>query len=235
MGLFSDIFGRRQKAAPYGMQSGIVRAGGIIGELPRLGTRQLIEGYSIFPWLRAVVDKISDVGGAVPWKVGIKTRKGAVRYLDDHPLTALLNFGNPAFSGLAIRQLFFKYLLICGEFFALLERNQYGMPIALWPVPPHWVIYAPTFNEPSGTFRLQFRAWRAEIPGKDMLHIYIPEPNMPYGRGVGKGHTLGDVLETDDYTSKFIKTYFYNGARPDILISSKDAETQLGPETAKHL
>ena len=33
-----------------------------------------------------------------------------------------------------------------------------------------------------------------------------PNPEMPYGRGVGKGHTLGDVLETVAVKNGFLHT-----------------------------
>lgn len=220
------------------MDTGIIRGSqSIIGELPRIGTRQLLEGYNAFPWLRAVVDKISDIAGSVDWTVSV-AKKGSTEAtpLLDHPLVAVLNGGNAEFSGLALRQLLIKYLLLASEFYCMIERNEYGMPIGLWPVPPSWVIYSPTFRSaPGATYKLQFRQWHAIIPATEMIHIYEPNPIMPYGRGVGRGIALGDELETDEYAAKHMKMFFANSARPDLLISSADSANPMGKDTADRL
>ena len=226
------------KAAPYGMGEGLVR-GYAIGELPRLGVRQLIEGYNHFPWLRAVVDKISSIGASAKWTVYATKRNGMDTYFPTHPLAILLNKGNATFSGFALRALLWKHLLIVGEYFCVIERNAFGMPVALWPIPPHWCLYAPTLNEgsddPKAFFQLQFRRWLVRVPARDMLHIYEPNPAMPYGRGSGSAMTLGDELETDEYAARFMKSFYYNSARPDILITAQAADMPIGAPEAERM
>src|ERR1019366_6197541 len=198
MGLFRN----RVKTAPFGMEVGIIR-GANIGELPRLGTRQLIDGYSTFPWLRAVVDKIAEIAGGVEWTLNGKSADGTLKPITSHPLLDLLNGGNSVFCGLTNRTLAMKDLLLVGEFFWLYERNKYGMPIALWPIPPPWVMTAPTFSDsPGAKYHLTYRQWNAEIPASEIFHVWEPNPSMPYGRGSGRASTLSDELETDEYAAR---------------------------------
>jgi hypothetical protein len=46
-----------------------------------------------------------------------------------------------------------------------------------------------------------------------------PDPVNPYGRGSGQARSLGDELEIDEYAAKHSKNFFYNRARPDIIVS----------------
>lgn len=217
------------------MQPGILR-GSNLGELPRLGTRQIIDGYNLYPWLRAVVDKIGDLAGGVQWTVGGKSVSGKVKPIGSHPILDFLDAGNGCMSGLTMRTLSFKYLLLVGEFFWLIERNGHGMPIAAWPVPPSWIMTCPTFaDQPGSVYVVSFRQWRASIPARDVIHIFEPNPTMPYGRGAGRASALGDELETDEYAARFMKSFYVNGARPDILITAESGDEPIGKEAAERL
>ena len=46
----------------------------------------------------------------------------------------------------------------------------------------------------------------------------------PYGRGVGPAQVIADELDTDEYASKNVKAWFFNGGLPDVLISSEGAD-----------
>src|SRR5579871_4916221 len=239
---FSSIFSTKAKqqkgGPPYNMAAGII-PGSRPGELPRMGQSQLIEGYNLFPWLRAVVNKIADTAAGVEWNVSGKSKDGTLKPVLNHPLVDLLNNGNEMFSGYTVRHISFVYMLIVGEFFWLKERDSSGTPIALWPLPPSWVIYSPAFavgpdGKPS-KYQLQFRQWRALIPFEDIVHIWEPNPTMPYGRGTGRATVLSDELETDEFAARHVKAFFYNSARPDLLISSIDPDLPLNADDADRL
>ena len=98
------------------------------------------------------------------------------------------------------------------------------MPSNFIPVPPHWITDTPSggsgfkLSTPSGL--------QEEIRVEDMIWFYHPDPHNPYGRGSGMGVTLGDELETDEYAAKFMKTFFFNSARPDLLITSSELKKE---------
>src|SRR6185295_18915609 len=62
-----------------------------------------------------------------------------------------------------------------------------------------------------------------------------PDPAMPYWRGTGTSQALADEMETDEYAAKYIKAFFYNSARPDVIITPKGDNASLNPNEMDRL
>jgi hypothetical protein len=62
------------------------------------------------------------------------------------------------------------------------------------------------------------------VPASDVIKMYHPDPADPYRRASGTGGVLGDELETDEYSSKYIKRWFKNMGVPPLIVSLKDAK-----------
>lgn len=216
-----------QKEAPFSM---VTKLGGPQGALPRLGTRELLIGYSQFPWLRAVVGKIAEIAASVEW-YAILTQGEEVAILRAHPLTAFMMDGNEVHNGYALRKLMFVHLLLVGENFWMFERNGAGMPIHPWAVPPSWVKETPVTRD--GDFRVRYRFFDARVPGSEMAYFRELDAENPYGRGSGIGAVGGDELQTDEYAAKYIAQFFRNSARPDVVISAKSADKPMKKEHAE--
>jgi len=214
---------------------------------PSFGTTELLRSYSTMPWLRAVTHKVGQAVGTTQWKLFVeRDSNGNVRRaaslqrartkaqfdatfvkqstifdleeVEDHPLLDLLHHGNDQLPGQTVFQMTQTHLDLVGEGFWLLERNGLGMPVALWPIPPNWVMDMPTVDKPFWSLRLHNK--QVEVPITEMLRFIEADPSAPYGRGSGIARSLSDELETDEYASKHLKTYFYNNARPDIIVSA---------------
>lgn len=223
------------------------------GAPPTRGTHELLEAYNTMPWLRAVVNKVSRSVASTGWHLYVVTdngkaiksanvqhasfetrgrylkQQGAVQEITEHPLLDLLNYGNSYMTGVTVWQLIQIYLDLTGEAFLLKERNKAGTPIALWPLPPDWVVSIPTADKPF--YRVSYRGLNEEIPVSEVLWISEPDPVNPYGRGSGMARALADELETDEYAAKHTKAWFYNRARPDVIISAEG----LTPEDTRRL
>ncbi len=216
-----------------GMMAGIFP--GAVGTPPKRGTRELLDAYNTMPWLHAVVNKVSRSVASTTWQLyragnaraiqraGPDVRKGMLKQaelveVETHPVLDLLDNANEFLTGLTARQLTQIYLDLTGEAFWLLERNGAGRPVEYWPIPPDWVLDTPTPDKEA--FRVSFRGWQGEIPKSEIIWMFEPDPVNPYSRGSGTGRALADELETDEYASKHVKSWFYNRARPDIIISA---------------
>ena len=146
--------------------------------------------------------------------------------IENHPLLDLIDNANPIMTGRTARQVTQTYLDLKGEAFWIMERNGQGMPIELWPVPPHWIIDVPYLGQPF--FRVNFQGWQGVIPQTEVVWLKDPDPENPYARGAGIAEALSDELETDEYAAKHTKAWFYNRATPDILVGIQGAgEDQL--------
>ena len=226
--------------------------GGVIqpgGQPPPRGTREFLESYKAMPWLHAVASRISYDVASVEWQVLVERKQGrAVRnrmlqhakapqrdvlikamveageleVLEDHPLIDLLDDFNSVQTGLMGRRTTQLHLDLVGEAFWLLERGALDQPVAIWPVPPNWILGTPTPRYPF--FRVSFRGWQGTIPESEFIWFSDVDPANPYGRGSGTARALADELETDEYAAKFTKTWFFNNARPDLVVWPKGGE-----------
>lgn len=140
--------------------------------------------------------------------------------ITDHPLLDMLDAGNMMMTGVTAKQVTQTHLDLKGEAYWLKERDGLGVPMAYWPLPPHWVQTTPTPADPY--FYIAQGAFQEKIPITEIVWFVDPDPENPYGRGVGAAESLSDELETDEYAAKHTKAWFYNSARPDLLITGKD-------------
>ena len=160
--------------------------------------------------------------------------------INEHPLLDLLVNGNPLHSGLSIRKMAQVSLDLVGECFYLKERGilkapgqNAPPPIALWPIPAYWIISTPTVTH--DFYRVSFRGWQGFIPSSEIIWRKEDDPANPYWRGSGIGQALSDELETDEYTAKHLKQFFYNAARPDVIISPKGDLQSFGKDEMQRL
>jgi HK97 family phage portal protein len=223
---------------------------------PKRGSTELVLAYRSNPWLRSVVSKISTSVSTVQWKLYRSTssqksvargvaksisravngeraksiaralQDGSLTPIDDHALLDFLYAGNRHLSGQACLQVTQSHLDLLGESFWMIERFADGKPAEYWPMPPHWVSKMATIENPF--FEIRTKNGMLQIPADDIIYFKHPDPADPYGRGTGIGESLSDELDTDEYASKYLKSFFYNSALPDALISFKGvSEEQL--------
>ncbi len=251
----TGIFSGKNEGAGYAMLSRLSPGG--VGAPPELGDWEMLRQFSRLPWLRAVTSKIATTFAAVDWELYAIQQDGKAQpakriqraasqaerkallkqaeqagelvRLDEHPLLTALSGLNGMLTGHALRRLTCLYVDLLGEAFWIKERNAAGMPVAFWPVPPHWVRLTPTPTKPS--YHVSFRGWQGEIPETEILWMADPNPEFPYGRGRGVAQALADDLEADQYAAKHVKAWFYNGARPELVITADG----LAPEETQRL
>lgn len=244
--------GSEQKMLPppgdhsYGMVTSALQ----MTNAPRRGTPELLSAYRSLPWLRSVVDRISNAVASTKWVVVDSSNERLLRALQSsgsmdmrqkvlkdymshgqlinttNPFSMLIENGNPSMTGRQLRLLSQTHLELIGEAFLLIERNEDGTPCELWSIPPTWVRDIPNGSKPY--YHVQANSLDMMVEDRDMLWFKIADPQNPYGRGTGIGEALGDELDADEYAAKHVKSWFYNRATPDLLVGVKGAsEDQL--------
>ena len=242
VGIFSD----NSLTQAYGLLRGVLPGG--VGMPPQRGTVDFLRAYSQMPWLRAVTSRVGTATASAEWQLFVVRKKGErarratriqramslksrqllmkeatekdeLEQIVDHPLLDLLHSANEFHTGFSARKITQLHIDLVGDAFWLKERDAGGMITAIWPIPPHWIAATPT--PAFRFFRVNFRAWRGNIPDTEFVWFSDPDPMNPYARGSGAAMALGDELDTDEYASRMVKAFFYNSARPDLIISPK--------------
>lgn len=196
---------------------------------PRLGSRGVLEAYATMPWLRSLVQKVSEDVACLTWRVYVPVDKhgmavrdkriqrsmryhdrrallktyedqGQLRELTDHPLVDFLCGGSDFFSGMVSLQVTQAHLDLVGETVWIIEPNEFGMPVAGVPIPPTWIMNTP--RETGGFYRVVGPGATWEIPKNRMFYAYHPDMANPFGRGTGISQVLADELETDEFAAK---------------------------------
>lgn len=193
------------------------------GEPPKRGTREWLQLYGQNPRLRSVYKIAKDVAAA-PWGLYVNRGKEKQEILD-HPMITLLNKPNPKMTGYTLMYLLEVWLQMCGEGGWLIERNGLRTPGELWPIPPHWVIDTPSVAKPYFTVQPQNTVGVIlHIAPEDMVWFKESDPADPFARGIGSAAGILDEVETDEYMSKWAKRFFFNDAKPPIVIQAPGAD-----------
>lgn len=229
---------------------------------PRRGSAELIAAYKEMPWLQTLVDTTADGVADLQWKVirpvtksakqklGPRARLGTHRErhalllsmidsgeaveVNDHPMLQLMCDPNDQLTGRQTARLEQIHLELVGEAFLALDMNG-NLPVGFWPVPPHAVILLPDYTLPVAEqfFTIQFGRIYGKIHVSKMIHLRNADPADPMGRGVGKGFTLGDELDTDEYAARFAKNFFFNNAVPAAVIAIEGMPNGNNPNVQK--
>lgn len=230
-GFSSSMFSFQSGQSIYSSQSSFLRA------------------YSNLPWLRAGFGKVADGVAAAPWymeeirkdkkAIGVKqmaNTSGASRermrkilksdksirinLIHNHPMLELMSSPNAMMTQQALMSLTCLYVDLVGESIWYIVSESNGLPSEILPVPPSWIQERP--NKKNGMHFL-VKIDSDKIPKKihisDTVWFRSPDLENPYSETVGTATALADELESDEYATHHIKSFFLNRARPDIIIS----------------
>ena len=194
---------------------------------PERNTEEWIRTFRTNPRL-AVVERIASDLSFAEGKLFRVDENGDEQEITAHPFLDFWANPNPLheMSSAALWRLLEVYLKLKGEGYFIMERDEFGRPAELWPVPTHWVQMTPYQGFPYYTVRLT-NGQLMEVPVDDMFVMKDLDPYDPFKRGLGQSEALADEIETDEYAAKFQKRFFFNDATPNIIIGMpKSTEEQ---------
>ena len=231
-------------------------------DAPKRNAQDLLHAYNTTPIMRALVHRIASARIAMAWRLQVATSGGPerkserhrllqhddravrakavarltkaaqLRDIEVHPFFDLIEAGNPLMTGRDVQFMTYVHMELVGEAFWVLERNAAGMPVMIWPIPPSGIKRTPSTDFPF--YEIDFRDWRENVAASECIWFREADPVDPYGRGTSIVGSLADEWETGEYAGKHVKTYFYNDAKPPMIITGEDlsdAERQRMEET----
>lgn len=173
----------------------------------------------------ACVQYLTRTVGQLPWRVYTRDAKGNTTTAAAGGVDYLLNTRpNPEMGAFSWRQLMLGHVLLRGNAYAEIQRDNRGVAIALWPLHPERVCAR---RRADGT--LYYEVWNSdgnsELRAEDMYHV----------RGLGDGPVGYSVI---DYaaqsigwaqaTEVFGSTFFGNGMTPTGVVTSEAGLTPAG-------
>lgn len=190
---------------------------------PSMNTAEWLNMFSKSPRL-AVVDRIASDLANIGGKLLYVHEDGTETEITNHRFLDFMEQPNPLYemTSSAIWRLHEIYLLLVGESFFLIERDDHGRPIELWNVPPHWVKMTPYLGSPTYTITSP-GGLTMTVPVDDMFVMKQLNPLDPFMRGLGVAESIADEVEIDEYAAKFQKRFFYNDATPPVVFLMPDA------------
>ncbi len=154
------------------------------------------------------------------------------RQATEHPLYRLLHEApNPWMTAYQFRETMGGHLCTRGNFFAEIQPDGRGRPIALWPLRPDHM-RRPELSQ-SGELIYSY-----QLPGGDMVDL--PQSRVLHVRGISDDglwgyapltlhrETVGHAIATQEYGARF----FSQGARPGGVLQSP---TRLTPESSERM
>lgn len=193
---------------------------------PSMNTAEWLGMFSTSPRL-AVVDRIASDLANISGKLLRIEDDGTEVEITNHPFLDFMSHPNPLYemTSSAIWRLHEIYLMLVGESFFLIERDERGRPVELWNVPPHWVKLTPYLGNP--TYQITSSGGLTmTVPVDDMFVMKQLNPLDPFLRGLGIAESIADEVEIDEYAAKFQKRFFYNDATPPVVFLMPDATNE---------
>lgn len=142
----------------------------------------------------------------------------------EHPLLDMLDRPNPLQTGHQFRALLQRHMDLSGEIFCVKERNAFGIPIQLYPIPNFWCKLTPYSDRNS--FLFAYGTFMKEILDTEVLWLKHLDLENPYARGMGPGFALADVIETYAYALKTEKAFYFNQGMPPVVLGLEGAKDE---------
>ncbi len=214
MKLFDIIRGKQKVSAQYRRDGSYVSRW---ARPPSLNTTEWLNMFSKSPRL-AVVERIASDLANLSGHLYRIAPNGSKDEITKHPFLDLLEYPNPLYemTSSAMWRLNEIYLMLVGESFMLVERDEYERPVELWNVPPHWVKMTPYLGNP-GYLITSPSGLTMTVSVDDMFVMKQLNPMDPFMRGLGVAESVADEVEIDEYVAKFQKRFFYNDATPPFV------------------
>lgn len=214
MNIIDIIMGRKRPKDAYRGEGGFISRW---ARPPSRNTSEWLATFSTSPRL-AVVDRIASDIANVPGHLYRILPDGSEEEIFDHRFLDFLDQPNPLYemTSPAIWRLHEIYLMLVGESFLLIERDERDQPVELWNVPPHWVSQTPYLGFPYYSI-ISPSGITMSVPVEDMFVMKQLNPLDPFMRGLGLAESVADEVEIDEYAAKFQKRFFYNDATPPVV------------------
>jgi HK97 family phage portal protein len=178
----------------------------------------ILRAYGEIGWLHAVVFRIALGCSEVKWTLSDASNREHPKQIFKHPVLDLLRLVNPFQTSNEFIALDTIYNELVGESFWALNLNALGEPAEIVLPYPHKMSVVPAKEFPYVKGYV-YGTGQDAIPFdvNEIIHFKYPSPLNQY-RGQSPAQAIGVELDSEQYSSQWIRQFFFNSARPDGVI-----------------
>lgn len=180
----------------------------------------------------ACVRIISGTIASLPSPVYRRLRPRGKERDPSHPVHRLLSTNpNPKMTAFTFKEMMMVHLLLWGNCYAEIETDQWGVPIALWPIPPHRVTMMET-KSGDDFYRVTLKdGTQHDVPFYRMLHV--PGLGFDGKQGISVISWNRQAVELSLATEQFGKEFFQNGTNVGAVVTTDKALSDKAYERLK--
>lgn len=172
----------------------------------------------------ACVTYLSRTVAQLPWRVMLESGDREER-LPRHPVARLLNSRpNPEMGAFAFRECMVGWAARWGNAVAEIQRDNRGVPVALWPIHPDRIDFERDADSGELLFAVQSGGAQRALPARDVFHL------RGYGEGPIGLNVIAYAAESIGWaqaTELFGASFFGNGVNPSTKV---EVPMKLSPD-----
>jgi len=186
--------------------------------------------YGQVVWVYACVSTIATAVAGTPLKTYRQTAK-SVEEISDSRLARLLSDVNPHISSYDLWEATASFLELSGNCYWEIERDDAGMPTAIYPMRPDRVKVVPDKSDFVKGYIYEVNGRSVSLDADEVIHFKYFNPANEY-YGLGPIAAIRNSIIVDQYSVAYNKAFFKNGAHPGGVL---ETESSLSDETFNRL
>ena len=189
-------------------------------------------GYKRNPDIYAIVDRLTNMFAAVPYKIEVATKQGKWESYFDSKVWSILEQPNNWQVGTEFENMLYMMFLTMGDAITYAPKSELGnsmgqlLPCGMQVMPTQYVwIYAGSWMEPVKEYVINFnQGYQYKIPSKDVIHMRMANPEFKNANnfyGISPIIIASDIVQMQLSAYAIAKTSYERGF-PAGILSKKD-------------
>ena len=187
---------------------------------PERNTKGFLTAYGEIYSLFGIALRIATAVGEAKWRLYKGSERSERSQIADHPILTLLDFANEFQTGQEIVELTQLHMDLAGKAYWYLPKTGLGVPGEVWVIPPHLMKIVPSKRGFIAGYVYQSGDEQISFSRNEIIRFPMPDPVNPYG-GIGYAQPAAVELDSEVYSGKWNRNFFYNSARADAILETE--------------
>ena len=199
-------------------------------EVPALKSKDYLESFRASSLVHSCTKKIGEKMSTIEFEL-YQLRSLTAREIEQHELLDLLAKPNDMMSGSQLIEISSIYLSLLGNCYWYKARNGANQVIELWLMRPDLTTIVPAKDGSVKFYKFTSGGKQTNYPAEDVIQFKEPDPLSDY-YGYSAVQSAMETIRADVYAKKWNTKFFYNSARPDAILTTKE---KIGKEDREEI